>query len=1070
MHYVSRSLLAFVATVTLAPSQMVAQDTTALTEALSHIEWRHIGPVNMGGRVSAIVGVPGDPKTFWVGGADGGVWKTTNGGTTFEGQWQDAEAYSVGALAVAPSDKHVIWLGSGEGDPRNSVSYGLGVWRSTDGGSTWTHLGLRDTERIKRIVVDPRDPDVALVCALGHEWGPNEERGVFKTTDGGATWTKVLYINQDTGCSDLDLDLSNPRNVYAGMWTFRRRPWRFDEGGKETALYVSRDGGDTWKKITTTPKEPMARIGISVAQSRPSTVYMVTEYPRAGTLFRSDDYGERWTKVNDERNINFRPFYYSDVFVDPSDHETVYSLSGGLYKSTDGGKNFERIGRSVHGDHQSIWIDPADGDHVLSGSDGGMQVSYDGGASFHIFRNFSLAQYYHVFVDDRDPYYVCGGLQDNGNWCGPSQTNEPRGIMAGEWYTVSGGDGFYTVPVPGQPNLVYSNAQGGYFRITDTKSGQTRSIEPHPWMVGSQGQGMFQAKYRFNWDAPIYISPHDASTVYWGGNVLFRSRDYGYTWDVISPDLTTNDPEKQRDSGGEVYNDNTAAEFHTTILTVAESPVERGVLWVGTDDGNVQISRDDGATWTNVRDRVRGLPAETWIGNIEASSTERGTAFMAVDNHRLDDFTPHVYETRDYGRSWRDLSAGLPQDDYVKVIRQHPDNPNLLFVGMDRGIFASWDRGVTWVSIRGNLPRVSVRGIRIQPQYNDLVIGTHGRGAWILDDIQPLVELADALDKDVHVFTARTATAWERWSRGSNLGESVFSGENPQSGAWIHFYLSQAAAARVETPQETDNGDEDSNALPRAGRANGGVTVRITDASGTLVNEFTHRDARAGINRAVWNLTWKGPDPIPGQQQSGGGGFFNFGSQGPPAVPGTYTATVVAAGQELATTFQLRGDPNVAATAADYDARFTAAMRVRDLQSQLNRMVGTMNDVTEQLDGLVKSIDGKDLANERDIRQKAAEAKKQLAALSGEVRRPEGSMNYRDWPRLIEQLRFVGRGIQGPQARPTEGQLAVLGEIETAAALRAQELSAIVNGIIAELNQLLQDAPKIITDWRRRIS
>jgi photosystem II stability/assembly factor-like uncharacterized protein len=1023
---------------------LAAQDAATLSAAMEDLEWRHIGPVNMGGRVSAIVGIPGDPRIFWVGGADGGVWKTTNGGVTFEPQWQDEVAYSVGALAVAPSDQNVVWLGSGEGDPRNSVSYGLGVWRSTDGGSTWDHRGLEATERIKRIVVDPRDPDVALVCALGREWGPNRERGVFKTTDGGLTWDHVLSVDEDTGCSDLDMDLSNPRNLYAGMWTFRRRPWRFDEGGRETALYVSRDLGETWTKVTSTPDEPMARIGVSVAQSRPNVVYLITEYPTAGTLFRSEDYGETWAMVSDEKNINFRPFYYSDVFVDPSDHNTLYTLSGGLSKSTDGGRTFNRIARDVHGDHQSFWIDPMDGERVLSGSDGGMQVSYDGGENFHIFRNFSLAQYYHVFVDDRDPYYVCGGLQDNGNWCGPSRMNEPRGIMPGEWYTVSGGDGFYTVPVPGQPNLVYSNAQGGYFRITDTNSGQTRSIEPHPWMVGSQGQGMYQARYRFNWDAPIVISPHDPGTVYWGGNVVFRSRDYGHSWDVISPDLTTDDPEKQRDSGGEIYNDNTAAEFHTTILTIAESDVEPGVIWVGTDDGNVQITRDDGESWTNVRDRVPGLPAEAWIGNIEASPTEAGAAFLAVDNHRLDDFTPHLWETTDYGRSWRDLSAGLPQDDYVKVVRQHPRNPNLLFVGMERGLFASWDRGRTWVDIRGNLPRVSVRGIRIQRDYNDLVIGTHGRGAWILDDIEPLVELSEAVQQAVHLFPMRTATDWEMWGRGSNLGQSSFTGDNPEPGAWVQYYLSPEAAESMEQP----------------------VRIRITDSSGTLVREFQDRNARAGLNRAAWDLEWAGADPIPGE--SGGGGFFGGG--GPPAVPGSYTATLMLGDQSFSTDFTLRGDPNVAASQADYEARFVAAMRARELQSELNRMVGTIVDLNGQIDGLVESIDGKELSNEADIRQVASRAQSALTTLEAEVRRPEGSMNYRDWPRLVEQLRFVVRGIEGPQARPTEGQLEVLAEVEVAAAERAAELTAIVNGLIAELNTLLEDSPKILTDWRRLIS
>ncbi|MEQ9399255.1 MAG: hypothetical protein RJQ04_08785, partial [Longimicrobiales bacterium] len=714
--------------------------------------------------------------------------------------------------------------------------------------------------------------------------------------------------------------------------------------------------------------------------------------------------------------------------------------------STDGGRTWDRIARDVHGDHQSLWIDPANGEHVLSGSDGGMQVTFDGGENFHIFRNFSLAQYYHVFVDDRDPYYVCGGLQDNGNWCGPSRTNEPRGIMPGEWYTVSGGDGFYTVPVPGQPNLVYSNAQGGYFRITDVNSGQTRSIEPHPWMVGSQGQGMFQARYRFNWDAPIVISPHDPGTVYWGGNVLFRSRDYGHSWDVISPDLTTDDPAKQLDSGGEIYNDNTAAEFHTTILTVAESPVEAGVIWVGTDDGNVQITRNDGDTWTNVRDRVPGLPAETWIGNIEASATEAGTAFMAVDNHRLDDFTPHVWETRDYGQTWRDLSAGLPQDDYVKVVRQHPENPNLLFVGMERGIFASWDRGGTWVDLRLNIPRVSVRGIKIQPQYDDLVIGTHGRGAWILDDIQPLVELGDALGDDVHLFEMRTVTDWETWSRGSNLGQSAFVGENPESGAWVHYYLSDDAAAQAAE--------------------SGGVRVRISDASGATVREFADRSAGPGINRAVWNLRWDAAEPAEGQ---GGGGFFGGGG-GPPAVPGQYTATLLVNGQELSTPFTLRGDPNVAASQADYVARFQAAMRARELTTRLNRMVGAIGDLDGQIDGLLESIDGKGLTNEGEIRDVAGQAQDALATLDNEIVRPDDGMNYRDWPRLVEQLRFVVRGIEGPQARPTEGQMEVLGEIEVAAAQRAEELSAIVNGLIAELNSLLADAPKILTEWQRTIS
>jgi len=1025
----------------------------------------------MGGRTSAIVGIPGDPNVFWVGGADGGVWKTMNGGTTFEGQWQDEEAYSVGSLTVAPSDHNVIWLGSGEGDPRNSVSYGLGVWRSTDAGRTWKHVGLRATERIKRIVVDPRDPDVALVCALGREWGPNEERGVFRTIDAGVTWKKVLYIDRDTGCSDLDIDFGNPRNVYAGMWTFRRRPWRFDDGGRETALWVSRDLGETWKKIETFPDEPMARIGISVAQSKPNIVYVITEMPTAGTLFRSEDYGETWRMINDDRNLNFRPFYYSDVFVDPSNEDILYTLSGGLSKSTDGGRTFQRIGRGVHGDHQSFWIDPLDGDRLLSGSDGGFQLSNDGGETFHVMRNVPLAQFYHVVTDDRDPYYVCGGLQDNGNWCGPSQTNEPAGILPDMWYTVSGGDGFHTVPVPGSPNLVYSDAQGGYFRITDTRSGQTRSIEPFPRMVGSQGQNMQQAKYRFNWDAPITISPHDPAVVYFGGNVVFRSRDYGYNWDVISPDLTTDDPAKQLDSGGEIYNDNTAAEFHTTILAIAESPVEKGVIWVGTDDGNIQITRDDGATWTNVRDRVPGLPAETWIPNIEASPTEPGTAFVPVDNHRLDDFRPYLFETRDYGRTWRDLSAGLPQDDYVKEVRQHPANPDLLFVGMERGIWFSLDRGRTWHSLRNDLPRVSVRGIRIEPRYNDLVIGTHGRGAFIMDDIQSLVELADAMKEDVHLFRMRTATDWEVWGRGTNLGQSTFQGENPQRGAYVDYYLSDAAARNVRGARASGPaGNAAAGAGTRSGGPAGvrsdrasGVTIRITDSSGELVREFRDPGAHAGVNRAVWDLAWPGPRG----GRAGGFGGRGGGPAGPPALPGRYTATLIAAGNELSTPFELRGDPNVGASVADYQARFDAARRVTDLQTRLNGMVGAMRDLNSQIDGTLEAVNGLGLSNENAIRDKAGEAKQELASLGDQTTRPPTGMGYRDWPRLLEQLRFVAGGITGAQARPTRGQLDVLDLVEQETSQRESELTGVIETVIRELNDMLEGQPKIMTGWRR---
>ncbi len=854
----------------------------------------------------------------------------------------------------------------------------------------------------------------------------------------------MLYLDEDTGCSDLDINLSNPRILYAGMWTFRRQPWHFRDGGGETALYKTKDGGDTWDKVEVVD-EPMARIGVSVAQSEPDTVYVVTETPTKGTMFRSDNGGDSWRMTSDNKSINFRPFYYSDVRADPSNPEIVWSLSGGLYKSTDGGRNFESVGQGVHGDHQSLWIDPANGDHVLSGSDGGYQVSFDGGDNWDVIKNVVLSQYYQIFVDDRDPYYVCGGLQDNGNWCGPSRTSNGGfgggGILDDEWYTVSGGDGFYTVPVPGKPYLVYSNAQGGYLRITDTRSGLTRSIEPYPRMIGSAGQGMFQAKYRFNWDAPIHISPHDPGTVYWGGNVLFKSTDYGHSWDVISPDLTTDDANKQADSGGDIYFDNTAAEFHTTILTVRESPVEAGVIWVGTDDGNVQVTRDGGENWTLINANLPGLPAESWVSKIDASHHNGSRAYINVDQHRLNDFTPHVWRCDDYGATCVDLSAGLPQDDYTKVIREDPRNPELLYVGMERGIYGSWDAGSAWHDIRLNLPRVSVRDIKIQTEYNDLVIGTHGRGAWILDDIGPLQELGEVfasegdggMFKPLHVFSSRLATNWQQWNSDASQGQRVFRGENPAAGAYINYWLAE---------------DPD-----------GPVRVRISDAEGNEVQTFTHEDAKAGVNRALWTMRHSGPRP---SRSSGGGGFFaRFARFGPPALPGTYTATVMAGDNEGSVDIDLRWDPRVEMTAAEMQESHAMAQRMVELTSEANEMIDTVAGLTKQIQDVRENVQQAGRDDIEQIREQIGTTMAELQELDNKLHRPPDGMGYRDYPRLSEEIRGVARG-GGAQAPPTEGQVTVMNELINDAQMHRQTLQTIIDGSLRQLNEMLGDLPTIV--------
>lgn len=1002
-------------------------------KAIKNLKWRPVGPANMGGRVTDIVGIPGDPSTFYFAGADGGVFKTTNGGVTFQELFTDQKSYSVGALAIAPSDKNVVWLGSGEGDPRNSVGYGHGVYRSVDGGQTWKHLGLEKTDRIKRIVVHPDDPDVACVCALGREWGSNEERGVFKTTDGGKTWKKVLYIDESTGCSDLAIDFSNPRVMYAGMWTFQRKPWRFDDGGKNTAPYRSVDGGETWEKITKgLPEGPMARIGLAVAQSQPNTVYMITEFPNtSGTLFRSDDRGSSWKLVNKDPNINFRPFYYSDIRVDPNNPEVLYSLSGRLVKSMDGGKTFRNIGQGVHGDHQSFWIDPMNPNRLLSGSDGGYQLSFDAGETWDIINNVELSQFYQLYVDDQQPYKIYGGLQDNGTWVGPSNSLHTAGIMKRHWLALAGGDGYYAVPVPGAEHEIFANLQGGVIFHIDTRTGNTRNIHPYPNKIGSAGDAIETHKYRFNWDSPILVSPHDPNTVYTGGNVVFKSTDRGYSWEVISPDLTTNDKSKQKTSGGDIYQDNTAAEFHCTIMTIEESPLQKGLIWAGTDDGNVQITRDGGKTWTNVNKNIKGLPAFAWIHKIHASNHDAGTAFVAVDNHRSNDYRALAFMTTDFGKTWTKISDGLPED-WVYTVRQDPKNPNLLYAGMEHGIFASWDKGKAWTKINNNLPPVSVRELRVQAREGDLVVGTHGRGVWILDDIRPLQEWNNAKSKDVVLVEPRPATRWHLASRMEDLGDRTYTAENPEYGAYFNFYLAKDAEDEAK--------------------------LELLDAQGNKVRTLTDTTAKAGFNRMIWDLRADAGD----QGESGGGGFRR-GNIGPLVVPGMYTALLTVNGKKQETKVQVKADPRLEMSQDDYDAQYKAVASLQALYLQTQEMIRSTDKIIEQLGDLKKKLrDAPDKEKNKTTIASIDKAIGDAGALQDLLRMPPPGMNYRQRPELREEIRSLMFAIAGATARPASQQMERVNELkeETATAIGLHDEMvttqiAAINKEVANLSQIM---------------
>jgi photosystem II stability/assembly factor-like uncharacterized protein len=1050
--------------------------------AVKRLAWRSIGPANPGGRVADIVGIPGNPAIFYVVPANAGIFKTVNGGTTFTQIFADDNIAiaSVGALAIAPSDSNVLWAGTGEGDPRNSTSYGDGVYRSTDGGETWTHLGLADTERIKRIRVHPDDPDTAYVCAMGHAWGPNAERGVFKTTDGGRNWSKVLFKNADTGCSDLDMDPSNPRILYAGLYTFRRKPWRFDSGGGETALYRTTDGGQTWTKLANgLPKGDMDRIGIAVAPGHPETVYMITEArgENGGELFRSDNRGESWRMVNDDPNINFRPFYYSDIRVDPNDPERVYSLSGSLNLSSDGGRTFSRIASNVHSDHQALWIDPKNSNRVLSGSDGGFQVSMDGAKTWDIINNIAISQFYHVEYDMQTPYTICGGLQDNGTWCGPSATNYSEGIRKDDWYTVGGGDGFFGVQDGDDPSYIYSDLQGGSISLLNVQTGLSRAINPYSKDVGSTGGPIADYKYRFNWNAPIVRSPHDPRTVYFGGNVLFKTTNRGQSWDVISPDLTTNDKRKQQSSGGPVVPDNTAAEFHCTILTIAESPVKAGVIWVGTDDGNVQVTQDGGKTWKNVVAnliKATGLAPNSWVPTIEASHFDAGTAYVAVDRHRDDDFAPYAFKTSDFGQTWTAIRGNLPAKGYVHVVREHPKSRNLLFLGTEEGVYASWDGGSRWSSIRNNLPPVAVRDIKVHPRDNDLIIGTHSRGAWILDDVTPLEQLAQALPSDMYLFEMRQAVRTSPWGRDSNLGNRVFQAQNPPMGAYIDYYFKSAPP--------------------------GDVTISIADKSGKAIRTIRSVPKQAGVNRYIWNLRFDAPPPAGGggrqpvanpfagmSEEEAAAAMARFGrfAGGPAVLPGEYQVTLNAGGKQLSRPLTVTIDPRIKVTEAELTEQLNALNQLRDVGERINAAIERADDLTRQLTtvqerfrGTARRMTTSSAADQEEgapggPSQQAAPAPAtdtaamitrgldQLKAYKADYTR-DCTMNYRCPSKLREQIRSLSGEINRYIGSPTEGQKLRVREVTDETEQAITRLNAIISGPIAEINTALASTPHIV--------
>jgi photosystem II stability/assembly factor-like uncharacterized protein len=973
---------------------------------ISGLPARNIGSATMSGRIAAVDAVRENGRlTMFVGSASGGVWKSVNGGTTFTPVFDRQTVQSIGAVAIDPSNTKNVWVGTGEAWVRNSVSIGDGVYRSTDGGENWTNVGLKDTERIAKIIVDPKDGNTALVCAVGHLWNDNEERGVYKTSDGGKTWRKVLAgANASTGCAMLSSSKTEPGTVYASMWDFRRQGWTFRSGGPGSGIFKSMDGGEHWTEMTSQsakglPQKPYGRIAVTIAPGKPQTVYAFIESKSSG-LFRSDDGGQSWRKLDASQYINWRPFYFANLIVDPKDENRIFKPDGPLMFSANGGKSFSDVGGAAHGDFHDVWIDPGNTNIVYTGDDGGLWRSEDGGTRWKHLMNLPVSQFYHVSIDNSDPYHVYGGLQDNSSWVGDS--SYPGGVTNSRWENMYGGDGFWMFEDPADPDYIYAEAQGGEIGRVNRKTLSGRSIMPMP-RYGEK-------KLRFNWNTPIHMSPNEKGTIYIGSEFLFRSRDHGQLWERISPDLTTNDPEKQKqeESGG-VTVDNSAAEMHTSIYSISESPKNGQVIWVGTDDGNVQVTRDGAKTWTNVVGNVQGLPKNSWVSTIEASRHNEATAYATFDRHTFGDMTPHVYKTADYGKTWTILAG--PQSGvtgYAHVIKEDTENPNLLFLGTEFGLWVSIDGGQRWAQYKGSqFPAVAVRDIVVHPRESDLVLATHGRGIWIIDDIRPLRALTDeVIAKKAEFMPNREAIQYLRANGGWPEGDESFEGPNRQNQATITYYQN-------------------------ARHMLGDLKIEIFDPQGKLVDTISPGKKR-GLNRVTWSMRLKAPRVPPAATA-----LFEA-SQGPRVLPGTYKVKMTKGDQVYTTDLNVVLDPRATYKVEDRQKQFALVTKVFGL---LEHMTWAVDSVTGVRDGATQRA-AKLGANDPLKKKLAALASAADALRSKIVATKEGGAITGE-ERIREYIGRVYGDVNGYDGAPTQSLVE-----------RTDVLSRELEDVIKEFNAL----------------
>jgi len=972
------------------------------------MKYRNIGPFR-GGRSLTAAGIPGDPTTYYFGATGGGVWKSTDGANTWSPIFDKDGAPSIGGIAVAGSDPNVVYVGTGEACIRGNISHGDGVWKSVDAGKSWKNVGLKDSRAIGRVIVNPHNPDIVFVAALGHPFGPNTERGVFRTSDGGKTWDKVLYKDENTGAIDVAFDPDNPNILFAALWEARRTPWSLSSGGPGSGVYRSTDGGATWKRLDEhgLPKGPYGRIGLAVAANS-DRVYAIIEAKEAGGLYRSDDGGDSWDLVNGSHSLIQRPWYYMHVIADPQDPNTVYVADVEFFKSTDGGRNFNKI-KVPHGDNHGLWIDPKNTKRMIASNDGGVTVSLDGGQSWTREDNQPTAQFYHVITDTRTPYYIYGAQQDNSTVAIASRSDDGA-IGRDDWYAVGGGEAGYIAPNPTDPNIVYAGDYQGNITRFDRRTNQVKNVSVSPDL--SDARGAAQLDHRFQWTAPIVTSPYDPNTIYYGGERVFKTADGGTHWEAISGDLTRNDKSKQQPSGGPVTVDDTGTEYYDTVFSIAPSPLAKGLIWAGTDDGLIQVTRDEGKSWTNVT--PKGLAEWSRISLIEASPHDAGTAYVAVDRHQNDDLAPYIYKTSDYGSTWNRITAGIPDGAFVRAVREDPKKKGLLYAGTERGVFVSFDAGAHWRSLQINLPITPIHDLVIKN--DDLVVATHGRAFWILDDVSPLRQFADSVaSEDVHLY--QPATAY-RMHTGEAPARLVFAGKNPPTGAVIYFYLKQAP--KPETKQE--------------------IRIEILDAAGNVIRNYSSAKAEPldepldpddkkpekqikpedGLNRFVWDLHYDDANRV--------AGYFlweyNDGARGPLALPGNYQVRLTANGKALTAPFELKIDPRVTTSQSDLEKQFKLEMDVREQLNRVYYAVNQIQDVREQLEGLKKRmVPGE---STRALFEGATALDAKLVSvrdplINFKISASEDSLAYA--PGIDARLAFLSMAVAGfADAAPTESE------------------------------------------------